>query len=121
MDGDIDDIRFYKRVITPEEVQSLYADNPTCTSTYINELSNSEGIRIYPNPSQGSFKITFKEPIHNSSVKIVNTLGENVYKMFIGRDFKQTIQVVNDNLSEGLYFVLVSNGERQYAQKIVIK
>jgi hypothetical protein len=121
MDGDIDDIRFYNRSITPEEVQALYADNPTCISTSVNEVPNSEGIFIYPNPSHGSFNINFREPIHNSSVKIVNTLGENVYETFIGSDFKQIIQVVSDKLSEGLYFVIVSNGERQYAQKIVIK
>jgi hypothetical protein len=121
MNGDIDDIRFYSRVITPEEVEALYADNPICTNTVVEELNNSEGISIYPNPAEGYFNINFKEPIHNSTIKIVNALGENVYRMFIGSDFKQTIQIASDKLSEGLYFVLVSNGERQYAQKIVIK
>ena len=121
VEGDIDDIRFYNRVITPEEVQSLYAENPACLNTNIHELDNSESLFIYPNPSQGSFNIDFNEPIHNSSVKIINTLGKDVYEMFIGSDFKQTLQIASDKLSKGFYFVLVSNGERQYAQKILIK
>ena len=119
MDGDIDDIRFYNRVITPEEVQSLYADNPTCTSSGILELNNSDGITIYPNPAHDYFNINFNQPIHNSSVKIINTLGENVYEIFIGNDFKQTIQIVSDNLSNGVYFVIVSNGEKIYSKLLM--
>jgi hypothetical protein len=120
MDGDMDDIRFYNRAITPDEVQALHADNPSCTSTFIPELSSSDAVFIYPNPSRGSFNISFKEPIHNSSVKIINSLGENVHQIFIGDDFIQTLQIVSEKLNEGLYFVLVSNGDRQCVQKLVI-
>ena len=41
--------------------------------------------------------------------------------MYIGGDFTQTVQIVSEKLIKGLYFVLVNNGERQYAQKLVIK
>ena len=120
VDGDLDDIRFYNRVITPEEVQSLYADNPACTSTAIKALNDSEGFSVYPNPSRGSFNISVKEPIHHSSVKIMNSLGKIVYELFIGDEFKKTIQIKSNNLNEGLYFLIVSSEDRQFAQKIVI-
>jgi len=84
-----------------------------------NELSAQSGISIYPNliAGEGSIHISLQKNLSNGEVYILNALGEKVYEaVFNGKE-----KTINCKLSSGFYFVQVRDGEKQYAQKLVVQ
>jgi PKD repeat protein len=72
------------------------------TGTGINELDNSEGIVIYPNPSDGSFQIHVENFKELNEIKIVNSLGQVIWnsKVINGSEIR-----FND-ISAGIYSII---------------
>lgn len=86
-------------------------------------LENLQSLQtmIYPNPSQGLISIRFegKESLYeNSSLSIINHLGQSI--------LSQNLNEVNTDLnlselSKGIYFVKIENGDSYSIQKIVLE
>jgi hypothetical protein len=74
---------------------------------------------IYPNPTQNTFTISFNEyQSKNAELKIFELTGREVHKQRI--DNNQST-IINCNFSAGVYFVKVSDGNREEVQKLVIE
>ena len=87
--------------------------------TGIENVASKNKMSIHPNPSTGKFIIAFDRKIDNGKIEIVNVLGESVLEENI---FIESLKEINaDNLSEGIYFVKVIDGEKEYSQKIIIE
>jgi hypothetical protein len=86
--------------------------------TRIDEASQTESFSIHPNPSQGTFTISFDElKNENAELKIFDVMGRVVFATTLNTKS----QTLNPNLSSGIYFVKMSDGERVWTQKLVIE
>ncbi len=119
-DGKLDDIRIYNKELSQCDIDGLFYssysnDNPTTGIIDIEELS---GLKIYPNPSNGNYKVEL--PGHEtgeSIMTITNTTGQKVGE-YILRNPVTEIQQKND---DGIYFIKISSEKQQYSQKIIIQ
>ncbi|HKC69373.1 MAG TPA: phospholipase D-like domain-containing protein [Bacteroidia bacterium] len=91
--------------------------NP-CLTTGINTNNvNENDLQVYPNPFTSNITIHLENAGENVSVKIINQLGQLILK----KDTYQTQDINLDlsDLSNGVYFVQVSWGGKQYTRKLI--
>ena len=83
---------------------------------------NAENIVVYPNPvTNNQFNIALPSNITGElTVKIINTIGQTVYQT--KTEAQNTITITpNSTLSQGLYFVELSNQGKSSTKKITIQ
>lgn len=79
--------------------------------------------QISPNPFISSAQLKYQlEESSNVSIKLINTQGEEVDKIFEG--FKNAgeyeLEINRNNLGGGIYFVVINYGNKRSVQKIII-
>ncbi|QIH40003.1 T9SS type A sorting domain-containing protein [Flavobacterium sp. Sr18] len=81
-----------------------------------------ENFVLYPNPNNGSFKISFK-PETNDEIKITiyDVSGKNIYNKTFQNSgmFDQESQI--KTASSGVYFVNIQNGENKMVKRILVE
>jgi PKD repeat protein len=86
-----------------------------------NEISDT-GFSLYPNPTNGTFEINLLNEfeIGEATISITNALGQKVYlsNEIISSTFKKEIHL--KNITNGIYFLHVSNAYSSFQQKIII-
>jgi hypothetical protein len=83
---------------------------------------NAENIVVYPNPvTNNQFNIALPSNITGEvAIKIINTIGQTVYQT--KTDTQNTITITpNNTLSQGLYFVELTNQGKSSTKKIIIQ
>ena len=100
-------------------------DNINITSANsTNELSNSSGISVFPNPSNGKFQFSSSK-IQIQSLEVYNIMGEKVYS-----EWKPSAQASIPNLHtlvdlrlqpSGVYFLNIKTDKESYTQKLIIQ
>jgi len=99
----IDDIRL--------STDSLY------TVTAIQEIYKENDLFIYPNPSNGLIKIKNPKNLYPYSVKIFNSIGQQVfYQNIFGTESLDLTLLVN-----GFYTIVITNSKTQYLTKLIIQ
>ncbi len=93
--------------------------NNICTNVGINEVATDNNFASFPNPSAGNFIISFKKTIVKGNISIFNILGENVFTENIINKSQQEINIIE--VSSGIYFAKVFDGEKYYCNKIIIE
>ncbi|MDA6068189.1 M12 family metallo-peptidase [Flavobacterium sp. AC] len=94
-----------------------------CNKTFIPgtpDVQNAD-FTLYPNPNKGNFTIQFKsDAINTIQVFIYDILGKKVYYDFFEKTayFNQNIQL--SNISSGVYFVTVLEGNKRTVKKIIV-
>lgn len=78
------------------------------------ETISSKAVDIFPNPSNGPFNISSSTLI--DEIEITNMLGQNIY---LSKPKEKNVMMQLD--IAGVYFVKVTNGEKQFTQKIIIQ
>jgi hypothetical protein len=71
--GGVDDIRFYRCVITQQDVTSLYNESNPVTAG-IERVMNKESIELYPNPANNKVNLNFASSGRHK-IEIINSLG----------------------------------------------
>lgn len=103
-----------------------YSDSLGCTngsgvSVYVDlcagvdEISTANLIKIFPNPTRNQFIISAAQMAAYAKVEIYDMLGEKIYSEPLS---KKEILI---NAPSGVYFVKVSDGQKEYVQKLVIE
>ena len=124
MDYTFDDAKF---MFSAGQVVRMRAYYNTVSSQYAtNVLSNQEfefkDFALYPNPNNGSFKISFKpEKNDDIVIKILDISGRSIYNKTFQNSglFEQELQL--NTISSGIYFVNIENGENKMVKRIVVK
>jgi len=91
--------------------------NVTITGA-LSAKDNPPGIKIYPNPNTGNFIVSLDKPQNHLSIVLYNAMGELITK--IEGDASKTQYPLNLNLPEGIYLVMVINGEATALKKIMV-
>ena len=91
--------------------------------TGISDLTSSERLQVFPNPSNGNFSLVFKpgKP-DNVSLKIMNVIGNMVFEennIPVNGTLSRSLNL--EDLSSGIYFLTLKCKDRTYTQKVYIK
>jgi hypothetical protein len=105
--------------VIPISVSSGGIVNTLCSNVGLNQSTNTFLFQIYPNPSFGNFIISFDKLISRGRLEIVNLFGEIILEENIINEFKKDIAL--NNLSKGIYFVKVFDGDNSFCKKIIIQ
>lgn len=90
-----------------------------CTNVGIDEITGTDMINIFPNPASGSLMISTGVIIKRGNVQIFNTLSEVVFAKDIVNEV--SIEINLKNVSNGIFFVKVLDGEKSYCKKLIIE
>lgn len=100
--------------------QDIFVDDSTSTVLGINDVKNNVGeVRVYPNPSNGTFTLALSNVNAACNVEIYNMLGENIYNTKLNPT--NTILSLSGQ-PNGVYFyrVLTESGALLGSGKFVI-
>jgi hypothetical protein len=98
------------------KIWGTFANYSSCLSIGINELSNHNGVKIYPNPVSNILHIETEQYFEKGAeIEITNTLGQIVLKTI----FKNEIDV--SPFTNGCYFLRIISADKQQLQTKFIK
>ncbi|MCU0439922.1 MAG: phospholipase D-like domain-containing protein [Raineya sp.] len=85
----------------------------------LDEPTNEKSAVIYPNPSQGKFKIQFDRTISSEmNVKIIDLQGKLIQNQTVTMDGSEL--EMNTNLLKGMYILQIGIGEKTFTRKMVV-
>lgn len=93
----------------------------------IEEYTNVANFNIYPNPTKSNAKISFSllENVENLSIKVKNTLGQDVTSIINGESFatgKYTLNIDKQRLlPKGIYFIEFNADNNIKTEKLIIQ
>jgi hypothetical protein len=87
----------------------------------VNELSSTEGISIYPNPSNGKFNIIGNITSSNITITVSDITGKTVLIRNIDNVsvLNQEIDLTNNN--KGIYFIKINNNNKTNTYKVTVE
>jgi len=84
----------------------------------INELSNREGLKIYPNPFTFQTTISFNEIQKNTTIKIMDVLGKEIKTVLLSGAKSLTIE--KGEMQSGIYFVQVIDANKNVLNRKIV-
>ena len=83
---------------------------------------SSEGVLIYPNPSNGNFQLKFNnaQSAKDYKLEVFNVLGAKVYSK-TDLQSQATTNVDASDLPKGTYLVRIYSGKQTYNRKIIVR
>ena len=88
-------------------------------ATLANEdFSNSKGVSIYPNPSNGQFNININQYSGKVNIQVADLNGREVYNV-VNEKFNSEKAVNLQMLESGIYVLRISGEDLNYSQKII--
>jgi hypothetical protein len=129
--GQIDDVGVWNRVLTQNEIISLYQAEVSCQSLVINSGTLSSfnppvyqsTVTIYPNPANEQIIIDCGNLANVSgwTIKIINTLGQEVFSGAMNT--QQYVVPLNSWSGQGVYFVKIYDASNNLlnTKKIILQ
>ena len=78
-------------------------------------------ISIYPNPTTGQFTITFANEIKNTTVQIINPIGEVVFDARIPNASSESKSRIKLDVAKGIYFVKITDDKKIYIKRLIVE
>jgi uncharacterized delta-60 repeat protein len=86
--------------------------------TSVEEIIKDNLVSLFPNPANTTIQLKLSQN-ENGTVELWNVMGERVYTENISNESKKEIDI--KNISNGIYFVKVFDGEKSYCKKLIIE
>ncbi len=88
----------------------------------INEITNiSSQPNIYPNPSNGSFKVSLPHSGGEAlNIKMYDVMGNEITPLLISQKGEDAA-IEAGSLSNGVYFISVSGGGQSIVKKVIVQ
>ncbi|MGB0870294.1 MAG: YCF48-related protein [Flavobacteriales bacterium] len=94
-----------------------YSKDPT-----LNTISfNSQNLNIYPNPANETSIIHFSQPFSDVHLALYDINGRNLGSSFFKKEYDGQYMFTRDHLDSGVYYIVISNQEHVWSEKIVLK
>lgn len=91
----------------------------TCTNGIPDQSNKANNlIHIFPNPIQDKLNIEIPVDLKNTEIKIYNQLGQ--IEKSISNISSKNISIETLDLSNGLYFIVLQNGDKQVHGKFIL-
>ena len=112
-------------LIFSSTINSELGDVDIQTVTFLMTMSeelNLNSFTIYPNPNNGTFKVSFTSEIEEYyNVSVFNVLGEIVYEEILNNFIGDYSKVINLNrIRKSIYFVQIETLKGKMSKKLVI-
>jgi len=107
--------------VATDQVQDFtpFPAGPNCVLS-VNTYDQGKSIKVFPNPSKGTFNLEIKDFSGNVSISIYDVNGRQVYNLKDASfDNQKTIQA--GNLQSGLYILKLTGENLNYTQKIMVE
>jgi len=105
-------------IMAAEPVMEKSATEPIADENENQPSSLNACMKVYPNPNNGQFTVTFDNFDNETKVYVYNTFGQKVYQTSTWEKF--TV-VELQHVRRGIYFVKAINNQRHYEQKIIVQ
>lgn len=81
-----------------------------------------DAIMLYPNPSNGAFKLFFKQNDNNVNIRIYAANGQQVYAQRIGAvDGQQTLDIDAVGIASGAYIVKIAGDNTNTTCRLIVR
>ncbi|HPS63424.1 MAG TPA: carboxypeptidase regulatory-like domain-containing protein, partial [Bacteroidales bacterium] len=110
--------------VTVSDRQTTSLDVQLRPLTYDAQDKTTRATLVFPNPSNGNFRLILPEaPIGSScALQVMNTMGSIVHSQGIDHLSEgMTVDISLPELPAGIYFVRFNSGHRIYCDKLVIR
>ena len=88
---------------------------------FVNSNFNENNLlSIYPNPTSGEINVSFYN-YNQSNLKIINLLGEVIYRQNISEYGNQLLTIDLSEFSNGIYILELKNDKDIINEKIILK
>ena len=116
----LDDIYFFKKALTPSEISEIYNFSSSVSIDQI--YTNEEAVlTLYPNPSNGKFKINIEDLIKKEFVsKVYNYRGDLIIQQIHSAPSNKLLFDLSE-YSSGCYFLVLETGEKKFLGKIILE
>lgn len=91
--------------------------------TGFEEISQNENMSVYPNPATSLISVRLNNASENNmNLNLYNMNGQSVYKVSgLNLAENQEIKISIENLTNGIYHLVLNNASNYYSEKIVVK
>lgn len=116
--GSIDSIyKTYNDTITQSTGGAFFYD---CYTTGINDSWNltQDEVKVFPNPTSGTFYIQCNENFIESELEIYNALGEKIYSGKLDRQMRSEINMKHP--LAGIYLLKIFNKKTAHIKKFIV-
>jgi PKD repeat protein len=122
----------YKLLMTANGVYRVtaYDDTTGCSSSSgsivesavgINEISLTNDVKVYPNPTQGHLQVVFNTPAAGEyTISVTNVLGQSIYTNTIHIAGEYTENIDLSSCTKGMYFISITGKNSKGVQKILL-
>jgi para-nitrobenzyl esterase len=95
-----------------------FPDANTWNTVSVGEPQNSNGsLLVYPNPANSQFEVESSEFRENSRIEMFNMVGEKIYS----GEFNHKTTIDSKLFPKGIYFVRITDSQKQLTKKLVIE
>ena len=112
----------YYTVITDPTTGCVLTSNSIVYSLSTGDPNARIGLRVGPNPSSGSFNVSFyMSTTAPLSIELYDIFGQRVYEQDYGDFTGYTSKTINTTVASGYYIMKIVHGSDTYEYKIIIK
>jgi hypothetical protein len=120
-DGLMDDLRFYNRVLTQEEITLLANQGSTATRETL--VRNSFALAPNPVATSEAINLTIDRSVFRPTAALRLTVTDISGRRVLTRSYERTGErlSVDHDLVPGIYIVTLTDGERMAAERLVVR
>ncbi len=92
--------------------------NIQITTLGMNNIISNNNIEVYPNPTTGNLYVKYKNN-ESCNIRLFNSLGKLVYSNYFRNE--KTLNLNMSDLSKGIYYLIVTDKNNIYKEKVVLQ